>query len=64
MWPHQDHINTIASRSLDHIAQVRTRTARPTTRLLVDGVTIVNVMVLKRTHSDGGEHGSSTSGRR
>jgi glutathione synthase/RimK-type ligase-like ATP-grasp enzyme len=61
MWPHQDHINTIASkweisRSLDHIAQVRTNTARPTTRLLVDGERIVDAMVLKRTHSDGGEH--------
>jgi hypothetical protein len=61
MWPHQDHANTIASKwelcqSLDLIAQERTNTARPRTRLLVDGERIVNAMVLKRTHSDAGEH--------
>ena len=61
MWPHQDHVNTIGSKwelsqSLDLIAQERTRTARPRTRLLVDGERIVNIMVLKRTHSDTGEH--------
>jgi len=39
----QDHVNTIGSKwelaqSLDIIAQKRTNTARPTTRLLVDGI--------------------------
>jgi len=61
MWPHQNHINTVASKwelskSLDLIAQERTKTARPKTRLLVDGERIVNATVLKRTHSDAGEH--------
>jgi hypothetical protein len=61
IWPHQDHVNTIGSKwelaqSLDIIAQKRTNTARPTTRLLVDGEKIVDAMVLKRTHSDAGEH--------
>ena len=61
MWPHQDHIDTLASKwelcqSLDLVAQERTKTARPRTRLLVDGERIVNAMVLKRTHSDAGEH--------
>ena len=61
IWPHQDHVNTIASKwelsqSLDIIAQERTNTARPRTRLVVDGERIVNAMVLKRTHSDAGEH--------
>jgi hypothetical protein len=61
MWPPQDHVNTIASkweltRTLDFIAQERTKTARPKTRLLVDGETIRDAMVLKRTHSDAGEH--------
>jgi glutathione synthase/RimK-type ligase-like ATP-grasp enzyme len=41
---------------LDLIAQERTKTARPKTRLLVDGEKLLNVMVLKRTHSDAGEH--------
>jgi len=44
------------SQSLDLIAQERTNTARPRTRLLIDGERIVDVMVLKRTHSDAGEH--------
>jgi hypothetical protein len=61
MWPPQDHVDTIASkweltRTLDFIAQERTKTARPKTRLLVDGETILDVMVLKRTHSDAGQH--------
>jgi len=61
MWPPQDHANTMASKwelaqSLDLIAQERTNTARPRTRLLVDGERILNAMVLKRTHSDAGEH--------
>ena len=61
IWPHQDHVNTIGSKwelaqSLDIIAQKRTNTARPTTRLLVDGENIVDEMVLKRMHSNGGEH--------
>src|ERR1700732_5575813 len=32
------------------------KSARPKTRLLTDGEPILNVMVLKRTHSDAGEH--------
>ena len=61
MWPPQDHVNTIASKwelaqTLDLIAQERTKTARPKTRLLVDGENILDAMVLKRTHSDAGEH--------
>ena len=41
---------------LDFIAQERTKSARPKTRLLTDGEPILNVMVLKRTHSDAREH--------
>ena len=61
MWPPQNHVNTMASKwelaqTLDFIAQERTKTARPKTRLLMDGETILNAMVLKRTHSDAGQH--------
>ena len=61
MWPPQTHANTMASKwelaqTLDFIAQERTKSARPKTRLLMDGEPILNVMVLKRTHSDAGEH--------
>lgn len=61
MWPPQDHVDTIASKwelaqTLDLIAQERTKTARPKTRLLIDGEAIRDAMVLKRTHSDAGEH--------
>lgn len=61
MWPPQDHVNTIASKwelaqTLNLITQEATNTARPMTRLLVDGERIVDAMVLKRTHSDAGEH--------
>jgi len=61
MWPHQHHIDTLASKwelcqLLDLVAQERTKTAHPRTRLLVDGERLVNAMVLKRTHSDAGEH--------
>ena len=61
MWPPQNHVNTMASKwelaqTLDLIAQERTKTVRPKTRLLVDGENILDVMVLKRTHSDAGEH--------
>ena len=44
------------AQSLDLIAQERTNTVRPRTRLLVDGEKILNAMVLKRTHSNTGEH--------
>jgi hypothetical protein len=61
MWPPQQHVNTMASKwelsqTLDFIAQERTQSARPKTRLLVDGEPIPNAIVLKRTHSDAGEH--------
>ena len=61
MWPPQNHVNTMASKwelaqTLDFIAQERTKSARLKTRLLTDGKPILNVMVLKRTHSDAGEH--------
>ena len=61
MWPPQDQVNTMASKwelaqSLDLIAQERTNTARPRTKLLVDGERILNAMMLKRIHSDAGEH--------
>ena len=47
MWPPQHQANTMASKwklaqSLDPIAQERTNTARPRTRLLVDGEKILN----------------------
>ena len=44
------------AQSLNLIAQERMNTARPRTRLLVDGEKILNAMVLKRTYSDAGEH--------
>jgi hypothetical protein len=61
MWPPQDHANTIAwkwelAQSLDLIVQERTKSAQPKTRLLINGETIQNVMVLKCMHSDTGEH--------
>lgn len=61
MWPSQDQANRLWSKweliqNLDLVAGSRTFTARPKTRLLVDGENLTDRMVLKRTHSDAGEH--------
>ena len=60
-WPPQHHADNICSKwklvqNLDMIAATRTFSARPKTRLLHDGEMLSDKMVMKRTHSDAGEH--------
>jgi len=58
MWPPQEQVQTKWDmiRKLDFVAARRTFSARPRTRLLQDGETITDRVVLKRTHSDMGRH--------
>jgi glutathione synthase/RimK-type ligase-like ATP-grasp enzyme len=58
MWPPQEQVQTKWDmiNKLDFVAARRTFSARPRTRPLVDGETISDRVVLKRTHSDMGQH--------
>lgn len=61
IWPPPNQIETVGSKltlinHLDMVAGRSTKTARPNTRLLLPDDRIPKQIVLKRTHSDSGEH--------
>jgi hypothetical protein len=60
MWPPPDQMQSIASKlhlvqNLDRIA-ARMKTIRPITQQLVEGQPLTGDFVIKRTHSDSGQH--------